>query len=188
MPLSRSVRPVMKIVIAPDHYKESLSALAVASQLEAGFREIWPDAEYVTIPMTDGGEGTAEAMVAATGGRVVALPVTGPLGQPVEAFYGLTGGCRVLGRRRFQTRWRCLARPATSAAGGCSWSGYCGRFQRRSKGSRAAAESSPGRWRSSITLPKTGSRCIAATTLPCMDCFRRVAPGVSPVRLTSPAR
>jgi glycerate kinase len=81
----------MKIVIAPDHYKESLTALAVATQIEAGFREIYPDAEYVKIPMTDGGEGTVEAMVAATHGRIVRVTVTGPLGEPVQAFYGLTG-------------------------------------------------------------------------------------------------
>ncbi len=59
----------MKIVIAPDSYKESLSALDVASAIEAGFREIFPDAHYVKIPVADGGEGTVEAMVAATQGK-----------------------------------------------------------------------------------------------------------------------
>ena len=58
----------MKIVIAPDSYKESLSALDVASAIEAGFRDIFPDAHYVKIPVADGGEGTVEAMVAATKG------------------------------------------------------------------------------------------------------------------------
>ncbi|WP_210081669.1 glycerate kinase [Pantoea endophytica] len=81
----------MKIVIAPDSYKESLSALEVASAIEAGFREIFPEAEYVKIPVADGGEGTVEAMVAATQGNIVRLAVTGPLGKPVEAFYGLSG-------------------------------------------------------------------------------------------------
>lgn len=81
----------MKIVIAPDSYKESLSALEVASAIEAGFREIFPEAEYVKIPVADGGEGTVEAMVAATQGNIVRLTVTGPLGKPVEAFYGLSG-------------------------------------------------------------------------------------------------
>ncbi len=79
----------MKIVIAPDSWKESLSALEVASAIEQGFREIYPDAEYVKLPVADGGEGTVEAMVAATGGLLVPLTVTGPLGEPVEAFYGL---------------------------------------------------------------------------------------------------
>lgn len=81
----------MKIVIAPDSYKESLSAPAVASAIEAGFREIFPDAVYINIPVADGGEGTVEAMVAATGGSQVKLNVTGPLGEPVDAFYGLSG-------------------------------------------------------------------------------------------------
>ena len=48
----------MKIVIAPDSYKESLSALEVATAIEQGFREIWPDADYLKIPVADGGEGT----------------------------------------------------------------------------------------------------------------------------------
>jgi len=85
----------MRIVIASDHYKESLTALAVSAQIEAGFREIYPDAEYVKIPMTDGGEGTVEAMVAATHGKIVQATVTDPLGDPVEAFYGLTGDGRM---------------------------------------------------------------------------------------------
>lgn len=57
----------MKIVIAPDSYKESLSAQEVATQIEAGFREVFPDASYVKLPVADGGEGTVEAMVAASG-------------------------------------------------------------------------------------------------------------------------
>ncbi|HEB0856278.1 glycerate kinase [Citrobacter werkmanii] len=84
----------MKIVIAPDSYKESLSALEVATAIEQGFREIWPDADYVKIPLADGGEGTVEAMVAATAGRLVHVDVTGPLGSNVQAFYGLSGDAR----------------------------------------------------------------------------------------------
>ncbi|MEG3126818.1 glycerate kinase [Pantoea cypripedii] len=84
----------MKIVIAPDSYKESLSALEVASAIEAGFRDIFPEADYVKIPVADGGEGTVEAMVAATQGSIVRLTVTGPLGEPVDAFYGLSGDTR----------------------------------------------------------------------------------------------
>lgn len=81
----------MKIVIAPDSFKESLSAMQVAAAIEQGFREIFPHADYVKLPMADGGEGTVESMVAATGGKVIPVTVTGPLGQPVEAFLGLTG-------------------------------------------------------------------------------------------------
>ncbi|VUS97772.1 Glycerate 2-kinase [Klebsiella pasteurii] len=81
----------MKIVIAPDSYKESLSALDVATAIEQGFREIYADAEYVKLPVADGGEGTVEAMVAATQGCRIAVTVTGPLGELVDAFYGLSG-------------------------------------------------------------------------------------------------
>ncbi len=81
----------MKIVIAPDSYKESLSALDVATAIEQGFREIFPQAEYIKLPVADGGEGTVEAMVAATQGRIVEVTVTGPLGTQVEGFYGLSG-------------------------------------------------------------------------------------------------
>lgn len=80
-----------KIVIAPDSYKESLSALEVAQAIAAGFRQVFPAAEYVLVPVADGGEGTVDAMVAATGGSKQVVAVSGPLGEPVEAFYGLTG-------------------------------------------------------------------------------------------------
>lgn len=81
----------MKIVIAPDSYKESLSALEVATQIELGFQEIFPHAHYLKVPMADGGEGTVQAMAQATNGRIVEVAVTGPLGQPVQGFYALTG-------------------------------------------------------------------------------------------------
>jgi len=81
----------MKIVIAPDSFKESLSALQVAAAIEAGMREVFPDAEYVKLPVADGGEGTVQALIDATAGRRVEQRVTGPLGEPVAAFYGRTG-------------------------------------------------------------------------------------------------
>lgn len=86
----------MKIVIAPDSFKESLTALQVADAIEAGMREIWPDAVYVKVPVADGGEGTVQAMIDATGGRRVDVRVTGPLGQTVDAFYGDAGGLAVI--------------------------------------------------------------------------------------------
>ncbi|MDE9550168.1 glycerate kinase [Xenorhabdus bovienii] len=79
----------MKIVIAPDSFKESLSALQVAEAIEQGFREIFPQAAYIKLPMADGGEGTVESLVAATGGQRISCSVTDPLGQPVDAFFGL---------------------------------------------------------------------------------------------------
>lgn len=81
----------MKIVIAPDSYKESLSATEVAQAIEKGFREIFPEAQFVSVPVADGGEGTVEAMIAATQGRAVTSIVTGPLGEAVEAQWGISG-------------------------------------------------------------------------------------------------
>ncbi|MFY9996075.1 MAG: glycerate 2-kinase [Leclercia sp.] len=81
----------MKIVIAPDSYKESLSATEVAQAIEKGFREIFPDAEYVSVPVADGGEGTVEAMIAATQGTAQHAVVTGPLGEKVNACWGISG-------------------------------------------------------------------------------------------------
>ncbi|APO95791.1 glycerate kinase [Xanthomonas vesicatoria] len=81
----------MRVVIAPDAYKESLSAREVATQIEAGFGEVFPAWQYTKVPMADGGEGTVDALVAATGGQVIACTVNGPLGTPVPAFFGLTG-------------------------------------------------------------------------------------------------
>lgn len=84
----------MKIVIAPDSYKESLSALEVATQIELGFKEVFPEAQYLKLPMADGGEGTVQAMVEATRGRMMEVQVTGPLGLPVQGFFALTGDGR----------------------------------------------------------------------------------------------
>ncbi|MGF1685886.1 glycerate kinase [Photobacterium japonica] len=81
----------MKIIIAPDSYKESLTAMDVAVAIEAGFRHVLPDAQYIKLPMADGGEGTVQSLVDATEGHIVAHTVTGPLGEPVEAFYGVMG-------------------------------------------------------------------------------------------------
>jgi glycerate kinase len=81
----------MKIVIAPDSYKESLSASEVAQAIEQGFREIFPDAQYVKVPVADGGEGTVEAMIAATQGEAKISRVTGPLGNRVDAMWGMSG-------------------------------------------------------------------------------------------------
>ncbi|TDL66345.1 glycerate kinase [Rhodococcus qingshengii] len=81
----------MKIVIAPDSFKESLSAFEAANAIERGFRGVIPDAEYIKIPMADGGEGTVQSLVDSTGGSKVEVTVTGPLGEPVLSFFGLLG-------------------------------------------------------------------------------------------------
>lgn len=81
----------MKIVIAPDSFKESLTALEVAEAIEMGFRKVFPDAEYIKVPMADGGEGTVQSMVDATQGQWIDCQVTGPLGVPVMARYGVLG-------------------------------------------------------------------------------------------------
>ncbi|EGR0788048.1 glycerate kinase [Vibrio vulnificus] len=81
----------MKIIIAPDSYKESLTAMDVAIAIEKGFKQVLPDAHYVKLPMADGGEGTVQSMVDATGGIIIEHTVTGPLGQRVDGFFGLLG-------------------------------------------------------------------------------------------------
>ncbi|HCV76854.1 glycerate kinase [Pseudomonas oryzihabitans] len=78
----------MKIVIAPDSFKESLSAAGVASALARGLRQALPTAEIRECPLGDGGEGTLDAVLAATGGEVREVRVTGPLGEPVTARWG----------------------------------------------------------------------------------------------------
>lgn len=81
----------MKIIIAPDSFKESLTALDVAIAIETGFGHVFPEAEYIKVPMADGGEGTVQSMVDATQGHLVDLEVTGPLGNQVKAQYGILG-------------------------------------------------------------------------------------------------
>ncbi|RXJ02557.1 glycerate kinase [Anaerobacillus alkaliphilus] len=81
----------MKIVIAPDSFKESLTALEVANAIEEGLKEVLPNSHLVKIPMADGGEGTVQSLVDATGGTIETTTVTGPLGNTVQASYGLLG-------------------------------------------------------------------------------------------------
>ncbi|MDD0824240.1 glycerate kinase [Mannheimia sp. AT1] len=81
----------MKIVIAPDSFKESLTALEVADSIEAGFKQIYPDAEYVKVPMADGGEGSVQSLIDATQGSLIEVEVTAPLGNKTTAFLGISG-------------------------------------------------------------------------------------------------
>lgn len=81
----------MKIVIAPDSFKESLSALEVAEAIAQGVRLALPNAEIVLAPVADGGEGTTEALVRATQGQLLTEIVTDPLGNRITAQWGLLG-------------------------------------------------------------------------------------------------
>ena len=81
----------MKIVIAPDSFKESLSAIEVANIIKNGFLNVYPKAEYFLIPVADGGEGTVDAMVDALNGNKITVSITDPLGEKGLAFYGISG-------------------------------------------------------------------------------------------------
>ena len=81
----------MKIVIAPDSFKESLSAPDVAAAIARGWQRVFPNAEILLRPMADGGEGTVDAVLAATGGQRRECTVRGPLGEPVQAHWGWLG-------------------------------------------------------------------------------------------------
>ncbi len=82
----------LRILIAPSGFKESLAADEVADCIANGVLRAIPDAKIQKAPLVDGGEGFAKALVAATGGSLHPVTVTGPVGEPVEAHYGLLGG------------------------------------------------------------------------------------------------
>ena len=79
----------MKVVIAPDSFKESLSAAQVAAAIARGWASVFPDAELLLLPMADGGEGTVDALLASLGGERREQQAQGPLGEPVIAHWGL---------------------------------------------------------------------------------------------------
>ncbi len=78
----------MRIVVAPQAFKGSLTAVQAAGAMARGVREAAPDAEVVSLPVADGGAGTVRAMVAAAKGTIVETDVRGPLGEPVTAEWG----------------------------------------------------------------------------------------------------
>ncbi|CAL9597281.1 Glycerate 3-kinase [Streptomyces sp. enrichment culture] len=80
-----------RVVVAPSGFKESLSAQAAADAITAGVRRVLPRAEIDRVPLVDGGEGTAVALAAGTGGRLVALAATGPLGERIGTHFALLG-------------------------------------------------------------------------------------------------
>ncbi len=79
----------MKIVIAPDSFKESLTAKQVCCAIENGFREIFPDAQYVHLPLADGGEGTVDVLMQSLGGEWQYSNVESPCGELIEASWAL---------------------------------------------------------------------------------------------------
>lgn len=79
----------MKILIAPDSFKGSNSSLKVAEAIEEGVYRVFPEALVEKVPIGDGGEGTVDALVEANEGEIVSLQVEGPLGHPVDSFYGI---------------------------------------------------------------------------------------------------
>ncbi len=83
----------MRILIAPDSFKGSLDALDVAKNIEKGILKAMPDAEIIKVPMADGGEGTVQSLINATNGKIIKVKkkVTGPLGEKVEAYFGILG-------------------------------------------------------------------------------------------------
>ncbi|GAA2172676.1 glycerate kinase [Agrococcus versicolor] len=79
------------VLVAPSGFKESLDADVVAEAIAEGVRRVLPHADVRCVPLVDGGEGTAAALVAATGGRIVRRTVVGPVGEPIESHLGILG-------------------------------------------------------------------------------------------------
>ena len=86
----------MKIIVAPDSFKGSNSSIRVADLIEKGIRKVYPEAEIIKIPIADGGEGTVDAAVSGGDGEYREVKVRGPLGDPVNAKYGILKGGRAV--------------------------------------------------------------------------------------------
>lgn len=84
----------MRILIAPDKFKGSLSALKVAENIEKGILKVYPEAKIEKVPMADGGEGTVESLVDATGGKIIKTIAKDPLMRDIESFYGILGDAK----------------------------------------------------------------------------------------------
>ena len=80
-----------KYVVAPDSFKESMTAKEVCDAMEKGIKKADSAAEVIKVPMADGGEGTVDSLVDATNGQRVIVEVTGPLGNKINAYYGILG-------------------------------------------------------------------------------------------------
>ena len=84
----------MKVVVAIDSLKGSLTSLEAGNAIQKGIHCVMPDAEVCVRPLADGGEGTVEALALGMGGRMEKVTVTGPLGRPVECAYGILDGSK----------------------------------------------------------------------------------------------
>ena len=95
----------MKVVIAMDSFKGSISSLEAAEAVGEGIRRAHPNAEIVSLPLADGGEGTVDALIASLGAERVCATVSGPLGEAVTAEYGLKDGLAVMEMAAMPTSW-----------------------------------------------------------------------------------
>ena len=86
----------MKIVVASDSFKGSLSSTEVAMAATRGIKAVYPDCEVVAVNVADGGEGTVDAIVEALHGEIVATTVSNPLGRPIQAHYGIAGATAII--------------------------------------------------------------------------------------------
>ena len=86
----------MKIVIASDSFKGSLSSIEVAQAATRGIKAVYPDCHVIAVNVADGGEGTVEAVVNALGGEIVTATVSDPLGRPIQARYGIAGNKAII--------------------------------------------------------------------------------------------
>ena len=86
----------MKIVVASDSFKGSLSSTEVAMAATRGIKAVYPDCEVVAVNVADGGEGTVDAIVEALHGEIIATTVSDPLGRPIQAHYGITGATAII--------------------------------------------------------------------------------------------
>ena len=81
----------MKIVIAPQEFKESLSGIEIARAMQEGVFRVWPDADTELVPVADGGDGTLQSLVDASDGEIMSATVDDPLGRPIDAIWGALG-------------------------------------------------------------------------------------------------
>ena len=101
------------VLVAPSGFKESLGAREVSEHIATGILRVMPEARVLKAPMVDGGEGFTEALVEATGGALRTVRVTGPVGEPVDSFFGFLGG---RARKHRSDRDGRRRRPAPGAA------------------------------------------------------------------------